>query len=287
MSQDALVFDVTAATFEAEVLEQSSSVPVLVDFWAAWCGPCRALAPVLEAVVDSYQGGLKLAKVDTEAERELAAAHGIRSLPTVRLYRDGEVVAEFMGALPESQVRAAIEPHLPRASDGAMADGLALANAGRFDEALTVLEAAFAEDPDNARLVESLLHTTVSAGVLDRAEELIGSLAPAVRQADWVRTLEARMMFARVAAGAAPEPDLRARLEADPADLEARYQLGARFVAIGQLEEAMDEFLSLMKRSRSYGDDAARKGLVALFDMLGEGNPLVGRYRQLMASALY
>ena len=287
MSDNPNIFNTTTSTFQADVIERSQTVPVLVDFWAQWCGPCRSLAPVLERIIERFAGKLLLAKVDTDAEQALATQHDIRSLPTVRLYQNGVVATEFMGAQPESQILALLAPFMPRESDGAAAQAASLAEAGDTDAAILLLEQALEQDPANDGLVQTLAQLCVTAGQTERAEQIIAGLTPAQRSEDWVKSLEARLLFTSVANSAQPLEQLHTRLDQDPADHDARYQLGAVFAMNGHVQEAMDELLRLMQHSRQFGDDAARKGLLALFEILGNGNPLVSQYRQRMASLLY
>ncbi len=246
------VIDVDAGSFQRLVLEASRHTAVLVDFWAAWCGPCKALTPVLEKLARESSGTFVLAKVDTDANRELAMAQGIRSLPTVRLFVDGKPVAEFMGAHPEASVRAFLDQHLPPADGGPVADVAAALDAGRVDEAQAALDALPRETRD---------------GVTGRA-------------------LAARLAFLREAGSAPGEPELRARLDADPGDLEARFALSMRLAAMGRYGEAMDGLLLVVSHSRAFRDDGARRGILQVFDALGPDDPLVARYRGLLASAL-
>ncbi len=287
MTHSPHVVTVTAENFQSVVIEGSFERPVLVDFWADWCAPCKMLMPMLAQLADSYGGRFLLAKVDTEAEQELAAQFGIRSLPTVQLFKDGNAVDQFMGALPESQVREFLERHLPRASDGLLEQAQSLMAGGDLQEARALLEQAREEDPDNARLHLAEVQLTAAQGDTTKALADIASLPIELASDPEVLALLGRLRFASAAQEALSEAELSARLAADPKDSQARYQLAAHKVLGGDYASALEHLLELMKRDRAYEDDAARKGMLAIFDLPEVSNELIAHYRAKMMSALY
>lgn len=293
MTNSPYLTDVSHATFDTEVLARSHKQPVLVDFWAAWCGPCRMLMPLLARLADEYQGRFHLAKVETDNERELAAQYGIRSLPTVKLFRNGTVVDEFMGAQTESTVRAFIDRHLPRAADAVIDRALQLNDAGRADEAIALLRTAIAEDGGYARpkLALARLLLTLPAdrrtpAMLDEGERLLASL-PADRRddADTV-ALRARLNLARAVVDSPSLAELDRTVAMDPGNSQARFALGVQQALREDYEAAMQQLLELVRRDRRYGDDAGRKTLINLFQLLGNQHPLVVKYRGLLSRAL-
>ena len=287
MSESSHVVDADAGSFQSQAVDASYRQLVLVDFWAAWCGPCRALAPILEKVADSYQGRVKVVKVDTDRERELAGHFGIRSLPTVKLLKDGQIVDEFMGAQPESAVRALLERYVSRESDDARVQAASLREQGELDRARSALEEAHVQDPDNHRVVVDLADVLVDLGEFDRAREAL-HLVPAGSDSDGhADAVSARLAFAEAASAAPPREDLERAIETDPRDCEARYALSARLVAQGEYEAALDQLLEILRINRTFRDDAARKGILSVFELLGEGSPLIGPYRARMSSLLY
>ena len=293
MADSPFISDVTRADFASLVLEKSHQMPVLVDFWAAWCGPCQMLMPVLARVAEDYRGRFHLAKVDTDAERELATQYGIRSLPTVKLFRNGAVVDEFLGVQPEPAIRQLIDRHLPRPADATIARASAAAQAGRTDEALALFRAAVAEDPsydrpkiELARLLVTLPPDSDVATRIAETEKLLNTLPPLKRSDADVVALRTRIDFLRIVESAPPLPELERKVTTNPADHQARYQLSARKALAGDYEPAMEHLLELVRRDRRYGDDAGRKTLVGLFTLLGNSNPLVTRYRGLLSRAL-
>lgn len=278
---------VTAQNFRQVVIEGSYERPVLVDFWADWCAPCRALMPVLAKLAEEYRGRLLVAKLNTEEEQALAAQMGIRSLPTVQLYRDGRPVDQFMGALPEAQVRAFLEPYLPRESDGLLEQIGDRLMVGDLAGAQAALDLARAKEPDNPRLFLVQVQIQAASGDTQGAETLLERVPLELAKDPEVLALRGQLRFANLAAGAPSEDELAARLAANPKDSEASFLLAARQAATGDFATALASLLALLKRDRAYGDDAARKTMILIFDLLGGEDPLVTAYRGKMLSALY
>jgi putative thioredoxin len=266
--------DVNAATFERDVLEISTRTPVLVDFWAPWCAPCRVLGPILEKLEREYAGRFRLAKVNLDENPDLAAAFNVRSIPEVMAFRDGRPAARFLGAQPESAVRGFIDRLLPSASELERQKG----DAASLRKALEL-------DPRN------------DAARLDLAEVLIEEKKPeeAERLLDAVQdnaALDARRDALRAAAGFArgggeSEKALRARLAADPQDHDARYRLAERHAAARRWREAMDELLAIVESDKNWRDGTARRQLVNLFTLAAGEPDLVSDYRRKLATALY
>lgn len=278
---------VTAQNFQEVVLEGSYDRPVLVDFWADWCAPCRALMPILAKLADEFGGRLLVAKLNTEEEQALAAQFGIRSLPTVQLFKDGRPVDQFMGALPEAQVRAFLEPHLPRQSDPTIDAISARLIQGDLVGAQTKLDQARAQDPDNPRLFLAEVQIKAASGDIQGAEAQLDRVPIDLAKDPEVLALRGQLRFANLVAAAPPAAELAARLAVNPRDSEASYLLAAWQAVNGDLEAALAELLALLKRDRSYGEDAARKAMILIFDLLGGEGPLVSSYRAKMLSALY
>ena len=278
---------VTAQNFQEVVLEGSYDRPVLVDFWADWCAPCRALMPILAKLADEFGGRLLVAKLNTEEEQALAAQFGIRSLPTVQLFKDGRPVDQFMGALPEAQVRAFLEPHLPRQSDPTIDAISARLIQGDLVGAQAKLDQARAQDPDNPRLFLAEVQIKAASGDIQGAEAQLDRVPIDLAKDPEVLALRGQLRFANLVATAPPAAELVARLAVNPRDSEASYLLAAWQAVNGDLEAALDELLALLKRDRSYGEDAARKAMILIFDLLGGEGPLVSSYRAKMLSALY
>ena len=287
MANSPYLVAVTAQNFQEVVLEGSYDRPVLVDFWADWCAPCRALMPILAKLADEYGGRLLVAKLNTEEGQALAAQFGIRSLPTVQLFKDGRPVDQFMGALPEAQIRAFLEPHLPRESDSLLdgiTDRLML---GDLAGAQAELDQARAKDPNNPRLFLAEVQIKAAGGDTLGAEALLDQVPIDLAKDPEVLALRGQLHFANLVATAPPEAELAARLAANPKDSEASYLLAAWQAVNGNLEAALARLLALLKRDRTYGDDAARKAMILIFDLLGGAGPLVSAYRAKMLSALY
>ena len=279
------IFDATQATFAEAVLMRSADVPVLVDFWAEWCGPCRMLTPILTKLVEEHGGRVLLAKVNTDQNQNLAMQFGIRSLPTVKLIKGGAIVDEFIGVLPEHAVRAFLEPHLPQAADETSTRVETLLAGGDTAAALDMLANAEREDPDNDSVKLQRAALQARTGAYTDARETLARLSAKGREDPQCSRIEAQLEFAAVAEQAPPPEQLQRRVEADPQDCEARYQLSAHLVLEERFDDAMAHLLEIVRRDRGFGDDAGRKALVKVFAILGGGD-LVSKYRGLLARSL-
>ena len=287
MADSPYLVAVAAENNQRVVIEGSRECPVLVDFWAEWCAPCRSLMPILAKLAIEYGGRLIVAKLNTEEERDIATQFGIRSLPTVQLFKAGRAIDQFMGALPEAQVREFVEGHLPRESDTLLNQAETVLRTGDLAGAEALLEKARAMDPDNTRLLPARARIKAAAGNTKGAEEMLERLPLEIADNPEIVALRGQLRFANLAADAPRETDLAARLGANPNDSEARYQLAAHCVVRGDYTAALDELLTLLRKDRHYGEDAARKGMLLVFDLLGGEGALVSTYRAKMLNALY
>jgi len=280
------MIELNESNFIAEVIDRSQELPVLVDFWADWCAPCKMLTPVLEALDAEFQGQLQIGKVNTDEQRALAEANAIRSLPTLRLYRNGEVVEEVLGAQPESALRALIEPCLVRPSDGKLQQARQLADEGRHDDAILLLETLLADDTGNTEAAFLLARLCIINGQLDRAQPLLEGLPRETRESHEGTGLQHLLEFAHIAADSPPLTSLDELVAEYPDNADYQYQLAARQVIGEDYDAALETFMNLLKTQRGYKDSAARKGLLTLFALLGDDDPRVSQYRRRMASLL-
>ncbi len=278
------VYAVAAADFDHRVLTESCTRPVLVDFWAAWCGPCRSLAPILEQLAAQHEGRLAVAKVDSDAEPELAGRYGVRSLPTLILFKDGAPVAQTMGAQPLSNLNAFVAPHLDRPTDRLRRHAQDIA-ASEPAAAITLLEQALAEDPDNHRIHAELAALLIDAGRLERAAEVLEAL-PARAADEASKRQEARLRFARLATEGPAHAALDAELAGAQPSTEARYYGAVRKLVAGDLAGGLDDLIAIVRVDRRYGDDAARRTALDVFTLMASDDPRLREYRTLLARAL-
>ncbi len=289
MSATPYIFDVTDASFQQLVLENSFHKPVLVDFWAEWCAPCKALMPMLAKIAEEYRGELLLAKVNCDVEQMVVAQLGIRSLPTVVLFKDGQPVDGFAGAQPEAQIRALLAQHVqqPPAEEG---DLLELAQArfaaGEISAAEELLKQLLGEDNQNAAGLILYARCLAERGELAEAETVLNAVKEDGHKLE-LAAARAQIAFIRLVVDM-PEPaTLKSRLAQNPEDDEATWQLAIHLLARQQYEPAMDALLRLFVRNRSWNDDQARKTLLQVFDLLGKDHPLVTTYRRRLYQAIY
>ena len=281
------VFDATTETFETEVLQKSLQTPVLVDFWATWCGPCKTLGPMLEKLAGEYHGAFALAKVDVDKEQQIAAAFQIRSVPTVFLVKGGQIVDGFPGAVPEGQLREFLSQHgvvpleaAPEAEE--VAEAAPLDPQAQVD----VLRAAMAAEPDKEELKLDLALALLQTGATAEATALIDALPANLSTDDRAVRARARLEFASALLDAPAAEVLDARIAANGDDLQARHLRGVQLLLSGQDAAALEQFLDMLRRDRTYDDGRPRKLLIDAFKVI-EDEDLVGQYRRRMASLLF
>ncbi len=286
MAESPFISVATQDNFVQLVIEKSREVPVLVDFWADWCAPCKNLMPILAKLADEYRGAFHLVKVNTDEQQALAMHFGIRSLPTVKLFRDGQPVDEFMGALPEQGVRQFIDRHVRDEVEVFLEQIDELVAQGSVKDATTALGQARQQLPDDARIAVKLAAITLDGGDSDAARELMQGISGEAAETAEAKSVLARLELAERLGDAPDEAALRAAIEADPKDSKARDQLSAVLYARGDVEGAMQQLLEIVRRDRAYQEDGARAQLIKMFEALGSGNPLVQRYRRQLAVSL-
>jgi putative thioredoxin len=287
MAESPNIVEVTRENFISVVVEGSQARPVLIDFWAEWCQPCKALLPVLTSLAEAYQGKFLLAKINTEEQQELAAQFGIRSIPTVKLFRDGQPVDEFMGALPEAEIRAFLDKHIPNATDELLAQANQLIQGGEIEQAIQLLESAKEADPGDPRTLVAYARLKAALGEAGEARAILDNLPANEQEHPDVTGLRAQLLFDAVAESAPPAAQLQQTLSSDPGNSEARYQLAAHLVMEAQYEQALEQLLLLVQKDRNYGDDGGRKGMLRIFEILGGSGELVNRFRNRMFNALH
>lgn len=292
MSTSEHVFDASQDTFETEVLQASMQTPILVDFWASWCGPCKALGPLLEKLAAEYNGAFRLAKVDVDANQQLAGMFGVRSIPTVVLVKDGQLVDGFAGALPEGQLREFLSRHVEPAVE---LEGVEVEPDSDADtappresaaDAVARIEGQLAARPDDESLKLDLALARLRAGDVAAAQATLDALPANLATDDRAVRLRGQLELAAALQDAPDAKALRARIEADPTDWDARDLLGVREVLGDDPGRGLDQFLYILKHQRDWNDDQARKRLLAAFQVLDDA-ATVSDYRRRMASLLF
>ena len=283
------VFDTTLASFEQDVILKSKQVPVLVDFWAEWCGPCKSLGPVLEKLAGEFAGGFKLAKVDVDKEQQLAGYFQIKSIPTVMLLKDGQIVDGFPGALPEGQLREFLQHHgiQPGAGEG-QAEATPEVAVEKPDPDVEVLRlrAEAQASPDKEELKLDLALALLATGATAEAQQILDGLPANLATDDRAVRAHARLGFHALLADAPARESLENAVAADPTDLRARHLLGVRMLMDGDEAAGLEQLLEMLRRDRAYGDQLAKRSLIDAFRVL-EDEELVSSTRRRMASLLF
>ena len=277
---------VTGANFEADVIGKSGTVPVLVDFYADWCGPCKSLAPTLEKLANEYAGAFILAKVDSDAEQMLVSSMGVRSLPTVVLFKDGQPVDHFMGVLPEGEIRQILEKHVEKKEASPLERARSLAAEGNFSESIALYQLVTADEPENTDVILEMATCYLSSGDGETAENLVLQLSEALQMDPRAKKILANRVFLEVLKDAPTRIDCIERIEKDKSDLEAFYFLAAFFMIDDEVDKAIDALITVIKMDREFLKGDAKKLLITIFDRLGAEDPRSRAGRRQLASIL-
>lgn len=289
MADSPFVFEANTQNFAQLVIQNSRQVPVLVDFFADWCQPCKTLTPILTKLIDEYRGAFILVKVNTDQNQALAAQLGVRSLPTVKLFKEGKIVDEFMGALPEAEIRKFLNKHRTRPTEPYRQQALMMKDEGDLAGAMNLMGQVLQHEPDFHEAAIDLASMLLESGEVNQAEALLNQIPEASVEPELIQKLRSDIKLARLKEQSEGQDtsELEQRIAQNSQDYAAMLELAKIRVAQGRTEEGLELYLTVMKADRSFGDDAGRQGLIASFDLLGASDPLVKKYRSKMFSLLY
>jgi putative thioredoxin len=281
------VIDVDEGSFESEVLERSKTVPVLVDFWAPWCAPCRTLGPTLEKLAAEYRGRFILAKLNTDENPRISMEYRIQGIPNVMMFRDGGVVDQFVGAYPESGIRKFLDPYCPSEADKLFGLAEQRIQDGKPSEAELLLKEVVKLDPTHTAAHLTLAKILISSGRGEQATSHLEAIPGMSDEYESATRLREVLLFQDECRQAGGEQAWRRRIEKDPNDLDARFGLASCLAAAGKYREALDEFLAIVAKNKRFRDEAPRKAILAIFSVIGERSELADEYRTRLARTLY
>ncbi|MEE9387137.1 MAG: thioredoxin [Paracoccaceae bacterium] len=287
-----LIIDGTEATFMADVIETSKEVPVIVDFWAPWCGPCKTLGPMLEDAVKAAGGKVRMVKINVDEAQQIAAQLKVQSIPTVFGFHNGQPVDGFQGAVPQSQIKTFVDKLAAlSAQDGGLGEAIEAAEAmlaeGAAVDAAQTFAAILGEEPNNAVAYGGMVRAHIAMDDLDQAEAILNGAPEEISAAPELEAARAQLQLARQAADAGPIDDLQAAIDAQPDDHQARFDLANALHAAGQVEGAVEQLLDLFRRDRDWNDGAAKAQLFTVFDALEAKDPIALNGRRKLSSLIF
>lgn len=286
-----LIKDGTEASFMADVVEGSAEVPVIVDFWAPWCGPCKQLGPALEAAVTAAKGKVRMIKINVDESPNIAGQLRVQSIPTVYAFFQGKPVDGFQGALPASEVKAFVDKIGALGGDGGLADAIEAAETmltdGENVDALETFSAILEEEPENPQAFGGVLRAYLALGQLAEAEALLAAVPAKIANTKEVEAARAQIALLHQAEKAGPEAELRVTVDAEPDNHQARFDLAQALHASGKVEEAVDALLELFRRDREWNDGAAKTQLFTIFDALTPKDPIALKGRRKLSSMIF
>ena len=292
------ILDTDQTNFVTDVIEASNHQLVLVDFWAEWCGPCRSLGPILEQLVTDYQGAIRLVKVNADTEQGICGHYGIRSLPTVYLFSQGQVVDQFMGLQPESEIKKLIDQHIGNPSSDALAQIQEAYAQGYVDQAIEALRQLIAQespqpgerahpDPKNDQLKTVLMNYLAEQNQTDEAMSVAQTISDDGKSTPEYKQFQARLSFSETSDKDVDLGQLEANIEANPKDLESRLALANQLVLQQQYPAALDQLLEIVRIDREFNDQIARQTMIKIFELLGGQGEIVSNYRRQLARTLH
>ncbi|MBI4444728.1 MAG: thioredoxin [Acidobacteria bacterium] len=286
-NQVELVYDVSGDDFQSRVIAASHLRPVLVDFWASWCGPCRILGPLLEKMVEEFGGQFSLARVNVEAETELAELYRVQSIPFVVLFREGKPVDEFVGAIPEEELREFLACHFPGEADQLVSQGEEKLKYGELSEARELFEKALAIDSANRKALLGMCRVAAASGDLDSAGHLLEALDAGSAASEEAAAIRALIQFHKVCEEAGGVEHVAHLYQQGPASLQSSYQHACCLVTLREYEQALQLLLQIVTKDRSFMDDGARKAMLEIFKIAGLRSPLAEEYRTRLARIIF
>ncbi|MCW8929419.1 MAG: co-chaperone YbbN [Gammaproteobacteria bacterium] len=288
MSDSPFAIDIQdSAHFEQQVIEASKQQPVLVDFWAEWCQPCKVLIPLLTQLSNEYKGAFILAKVNADEQQELVAASGIRNLPTVRLYKDGVMVDEFMGAKPEGELRTFLDAHVENETTDQMTEALNLSESGNYEQAIEILKQMNQADPANTNVYIAIAKVYLQSGDFENCEAVLKALPANIQVSDEAKKIESELNLARATSDSPEVDELLSQLETTPDKHDIRLQLANQYIVSHQYEQALESLFYILMQDMNFQEGEAKTTMLKVFEMLGPQEPLTRKYRTKLATLLY